>query len=74
MSRDEIAEALQQMTGFRLGKWGADVRELASSMGLKKHEWEHIKKNENSGGLDEDDIKGINEYFTLQELDEGGSE
>ncbi len=58
-----INEALQQMVGFRLGKWSGNVRELVSSMGLKKDEWEHIKNNEESGHLDEDDISEINEYF-----------
>ena len=73
MSRDEIGEALQQMTGFRLGKWGADIGELISSMGLTKDEWEHIKKYENSGHLDEDDIKTINEIFTKsKEIDVEG--
>lgn len=62
-----IEYALNQMTGFKLGKWGADIRELVGSMGLKKKEWEHIKKDEESGHLDEDDIKTIDEYFAEQE-------
>ncbi len=69
MSRKEIAEALQQMTGFQLGKW-SDVRELVSSMGLRKEEWEHIKKEEESGHLDDEDIKRIDECFTSEVVDE----
>ncbi len=65
MTREEINEALQQMQGFQIGKWGGDVRELASSMGLKKSEWEHIKENEQCG-LDEDDINEIDEYFASE--------
>ena len=70
MSRNLIGEALQQMTGFKLGKWGADVRELISSMGLTKDEWEYIKKSENSGCLDEDDINEINKVFAKQKSNE----
>lgn len=57
-----ISEALQQMTGFQVGKW-SDSSELVSSMGLREEEWEHIKENEESGHLDDDDIKEINQYF-----------
>lgn len=70
MSRDMIGEALQQMTGFKLGKWGADIRELISSMGLKKREWEYIKKHEESGHLDDDDIREINELFVNGRISE----
>ena len=62
MGRDEIAEALQQMTGYNVGKFG-DIKELVSSMGLNKDEWEHIKENEESGHLNEEDIEDINDYF-----------
>lgn len=69
MGRDEIGEALQQMTGFKIGRW-SDIIDLVSSMGLKKEEWEHIKKDEESGHLDEDDIERINEHFALSEESE----
>lgn len=59
----QIELALQQMTGFRLGKWGASVRELVSSMGLTKKEWEYINKNEDSCQLFKEDIDEINEIF-----------
>ncbi len=58
-----INEALQQMTGFIIGKWGADIIELTSSMGLTKKEWDYIKKNEESGRLDKKDIDKLDEYF-----------
>jgi len=61
-----INEALQQMTGFKIGKWGASITELISSMGLKKSEWDYIKKNEDSGFLDKEDIKEINNYFKIK--------
>jgi len=64
-----IGEALQQMTGFKIGKWSGDVTELASSMGLKKKEWEHIKKNEDEGYLDKKDIDELDEYFKEGEND-----
>lgn len=57
-----ISEALQQFTGFQVGKWG-DIGELISSMGLTEEEWNYIKDNEESGHLDEQDIKKINECF-----------
>ena len=62
-NKEMISEALQQMRGFKLGKWGACPRELVLSMGLTEKEWEHIKNKEDSGGLDDDDIKEIDEYF-----------
>ena len=63
VNKKMISEALQQMQGFKLGKWGACPRELVSSMGLTEKEWKHIKEKEDSGNLDKDDIKEINEYF-----------
>ncbi len=63
VNKESINEALQQMTGFRVGRWGASPTELVSSMGLTITEWRHIKKNEDSGHLDKDDIKEINKYF-----------
>ncbi len=68
MTKQMIEHALQQMIGFRLGKWGAGARELVSSMGLKEKEWELIKKNEESGSLDKNDIKEIDEYFISQNV------
>lgn len=58
-----IRDAVQQMIGFKIGKWGACPRELVSSMGLSKDEWEYIKKNEDGGFLDEKDVIEIDEYF-----------
>ena len=60
-----IRDAIQQMIGFRLGKWGACPIELITSMGLSKLEWEYIKKNEDSGLLDEIDIVEIDEHYKL---------
>lgn len=62
MKKDLIKEALQQFVGFKVGKWG-NIEELISSMALTKEEWEHIKENEESGNLDEDDIEKVNKYF-----------
>ena len=70
MDKLMIDHALQQMVGFRLGKWGANIHELISSMGLKKEEWEYIKKNEESGNMDEDDVAIINEIFAKGENQE----
>ena len=58
-----IGDALQQMTGFTVGKWSSDITELACSMGLTKREWECIKRNEDAGHLDEEDIEELNKYF-----------
>lgn len=63
ITQKAIGEALQQMTGFKIGKWSDDITELASSMGLTKEEWEYIKKNEDEGYLDEKDIEELDEYF-----------
>lgn len=71
MDKLMIDHALQQMVGFKLGKWGANVYELISSMGLKKEEWEYIKNNEESGNLDEDDIKIIDEIFSSGRENDG---
>ena len=59
----QIELAIQQMTGFRLGRWGADPIELISSMGLKEKEWKIIKKKEDSAYLDKDDIREIDKHF-----------
>ena len=32
-------------------------------MGLKKEEWDYIRKFEDNGNLDKRDIEEINEYF-----------
>ena len=62
MSEGRIGSALQQMIGFKIGKW-SDVTDLIMNMGLEIKEWEHIKNNE-SCGLDDKDIEEIDEYFT----------
>lgn len=63
-----IDQALQQFTGFRIGKWSSGIEELISSMGLTKEEWEYIKQTEEPGSiLDEDDIEEIEEYFAEQD-------
>jgi hypothetical protein len=54
--------ALQQMIGFKIGKWD-DITHLVISSGLSKEEWEHIKEKESSGSLDEEDIEEIDNYF-----------
>ena len=64
-----IEDALQQMTGFKIGKWSGDITELASSMGLTKKEWVHIKRNEEEGYLDKKDIDELDEYFKEGEND-----
>ncbi len=59
-----IDEALQQFTGFKIGKWSNNIRELISSMGLKKEEWEYIKRTEDPDSiLDEEDVEEINKIF-----------
>ena len=62
----QIELAVQQMTGFKLGKWGAEPTELISSMGLTKEEWSYIKRNEDSGRLDKEDIKTIDNYYAKE--------
>jgi hypothetical protein len=64
----QIELAVQQMTGFKLGKWGAEPTELVSSMGLTKEEWDYIKENEDSGRLDKEDIKIIDDYYVKEKL------
>ena len=61
IDKRQIDLALQAMLGFKLGKWGADARELASTIGLTSEEWEYIKLKEDGGGLNEDDIDTIND-------------
>ena len=56
-----IEDMLQQMIGFKIGKWD-DIIDLILNAGLTKREWETIKKNEDSGCLDEKDIIEINEH------------
>jgi hypothetical protein len=67
IDKHQIDLALQAMLGFKLGKWGADVRELASTIGLTSEEWEYIKLKEDSGGLDEFDIDIINKELNEDE-------
>ena len=57
-----ISEALQQFTGYNVGKWG-NIEELVGSMGLTEEEWDYIKENEESGHLDDEDIKKIDGGF-----------
>ena len=66
IKKDSIGQMLQQMQGFKIGKWD-DIVALAVSSGLSKKEWEYIKENEESGYLDEKDIKELDEYFNLEE-------
>ncbi len=74
MSKQMIELALQAMLGYKLGKWGADCRELCSTIGLKKEEWDHIKKNEDFAGLDKEDIQDINTYFLDNDVLHKGKE
>jgi hypothetical protein len=64
----QIELAVQQMTGFRLGKWGAEPIELISSMGLTEEEWKNIKEFEDSGNLDKEDIEELDLYFQEQKI------
>ena len=63
VSKKGISQAIQQMIGFRIGKWSANPIELISSMGLTRKEWEHIKKYEESGNIDTKDIIEIDNHF-----------
>ena len=63
---DRTGQMLQQMQGFKIGKW-SDIITLAISSGLSKKEWKYIKENEESGHLDEKDIKELDEHFNLKE-------
>lgn len=64
-----IGEALQQMTGFKVGIEN-DIIMLISNMGLTREEWEHIKLKEDSGFLFDSDIEEINKHFANCVLDE----
>ena len=64
-----IEDMLQQMIGFKIGKWD-DIIDLILNAGLTKREWEIIKKNEDSGCLDEEDIIEINEHFKKSGFEE----
>lgn len=58
----ELAE--HQFLGFITGSQGYSIEKLISSMGLKKKEWEYLKKEELVNGLRELDISEINSHFT----------
>jgi hypothetical protein len=62
---------LCEMTGFKIGKWD-DITALAISSNLTKKQWEYIKKNEDSGHLDDEDIEELDKYYEdkLLELEE----
>lgn len=58
----EIEKAEQQLLGYYHGKTES-VTHLIIGMGLKKHEWEIIKRDYSLGYLTEDDFSEIEEYF-----------
>lgn len=62
---NQIEFALQQFIGFTHGKKGFPVRELVSSMGLKKEEWDRLNEEEDMalGHLDVEDCEEIDKYF-----------
>lgn len=75
-----IEYALQQFIGFNLAKQGVGVRELVSSMGLKKEEWDELNRKEDMGlsHLSVEDCGEIDKYFEeetpLAETTSGGKD
>lgn len=62
----ELADA--QFLGYRLGKWGASLRELCSSMGLTKEEYITLLEHYGlDATLDSNDIEEIEDYFNEEE-------
>ena len=57
----QLDEARAQFLGFVLGKSGFDIIELVSGMGLRIEEWNIIR--DDTGDLDKEQIKEIDEYF-----------
>jgi len=64
IDKQMIENAEQQFTGWALAMNGTgNVEELVSSMGLEKHEWEYLKRNQMVNCLNKKQRKEINDYF-----------
>ena len=59
---NQINLALQQFTGFKMGKWET-ITDLVHAMGLSEKEWDYIKKYEDKALLNNQEVKEIDEYF-----------
>ena len=57
----DLAE--HQLTGFKHAKEGYSLRDLISSMGLTKREWDTLQNKEKVDYLNKDDKEEIDEYF-----------
>ncbi len=55
--------AIAQFTGFRQAQYDNSIISLATSMGLKKEEWNRLKKTGDIDFLKQEDKKEIDEYF-----------
>lgn len=57
----DLAE--QQLLGYSHAKQGYGLRDLIIAMGLKKSEWETLKKNGDIAYLSKEEKAEIEEYF-----------
>lgn len=56
----QLDMAMSQFTGYNHAKQGYSARDLASSMGLVKDEWELLRAK---SGMSDFDKETIDEYF-----------
>lgn len=59
----QLDRARQQLTGFAYARTGADLLELAQSMGMTPEEWEQMKDDTWLDNLNEDEIDRLEDYF-----------
>jgi len=58
-----IENAEQQFTGFAIGYDSGNIKELISCMGLKKYEWDYLKRKQMVNCLTKEQKKEVNKYF-----------
>ncbi len=64
VDKQMINDAEQQFTGWALAMNGTgNIEEVIISMGLKKYEWEYLKRNQMVNCLTKEQRKEINDYF-----------
>ena len=66
-NKKQIVLAEQQFLGYALGSQGHSINELCSSMGLKKEEWDYLKKERMVNTLTKEQIEEVNKIIGEEE-------
>lgn len=63
MKYTQLNLAEQQLLGFHHAKKGYSLKNLVSSMGLEKEEWEELKTSGMVNYLTDNEVETIDEHF-----------